>query len=387
MIQRILSISLIQSLDSVPATCILGPRQVGKTTLALETGKNRAALYLDLESETDRAKLAEAEYYLDQHRDELVILDEVHRAPGLFPTLRGLIDHARRRGSANGRYLLLGSASPELLRQSGETLAGRIRYLELAPFSVLEPVSISTDIHWLRGGFPDSLLAADETLSLRWRQDFIRTYLERDFSQFAPRIAAENLRRFWTMLAHRQGAPLNTAELARNIGIDTATVTRYLGFLVDLFLLRRLQPWHANVGKRLVKAPKIYVRDSGILHALLNLPNLDALLVHPVLGASWEGFVIENLLSHLPAEATPYFYRSSGGAEIDLVIDFPDTELWAVEIKRSFRPRIDRGFHEACSDLAPRKKFVVYPGLERYPLGADIEAISLRELTEVLRKR
>ncbi len=374
-----------QALGEVPAVCLLGPRQSGKTTLALAIGEQKGALYLDLESETDRARLADPERYLGAYLDRLVILDEVQRTPGLFPILRGLIDKARRGGRKHGSYLLLGSASPELLRQSGESLAGRIRYMELAPFTLPDTGEASQDVLWLRGGFPESLLADDAGRSLRWRQDFIRTYLERDIPQLGGRIAAETLRRFWTMLAHRQGGMLNTAELARSLGVDVKTVTRYLDLLVDLFLLRRLQPWHANVGKRLVKSPKVYVRDSGILHALLSIDSTDALLSHPVIGASWEGFAVEQLLVNVPSASTGYFYRSSGGAEIDLLLVLPDGEKWAIEMKRSRKPHVDRGFHEACLDTSPSRKFLVYPGEHRFPLPGDIEAIPLHALVNDLR--
>jgi len=384
MINRALSTQLSDALAHSPAVVLLGPRQVGKTTLALKLGQHYNALYLDLESDQDRAKLAQPELYLTDHQDRLVILDEVHRAPGLFPVLRGLIDRGRRAGRRSGQYLLLGSASLDLLKQSGETLAGRITYLELAPFNVLEIREMSADELWVRGGFPDSLLASDVSRSLRWRQDFIRTYLERDIPQFGPRIAAETLRRFWTMLAHHQGGLLNTALFARNLGVDVKTVSGYLDLLVDLLLVRRLLPWHANLGKRLVKSPKVYVRDSGIVHALLNIMDKETLLGHPVVGQSWECFVIENLLVCAANKAQGYFYRSSGGAEIDLLLLWPDGGLWAIEIKRSLSPKLERGFHAACADLAPVRKFVVYPGVERYRMASDIEVISLGELATEL---
>lgn len=384
MIPRLLLENLRQALDEAPAVCLLGPRQAGKTTLALQVAEMQKALYLDLESERDRSRLAEPELYLDQHLDKLVILDEVHRVPNLFPLLRGLIDRARRTGRGNGRYLLLGSAALGLLRQSGESLAGRVRFLELTPLSIAEPTGKDIESLWVRGGFPESLLAASDEQSMRWRQDFIRTYLERDIPQFGPRIAAEILRRFWTMLAHRQGASLNVAELARNIGVDAKTAARYLDLLVDLLLARRLTPWHANVGKRLAKAPRLYLRDSGLLHGLLGIADREALLSHPVVGASWEGFVIENLLACAPDGTAAYYYRTSGGAEIDLLLVFPDGERWAVEVKRSAAPRPERGFHSACLDLDPARRFVVYPGHERYAIAADVEAISLPDLAHDL---
>jgi predicted AAA+ superfamily ATPase len=380
MITRRLYSKLSEAIAYSPAVALLGPRQVGKTTLALEIGKTFNAIYLDLESEQDLAKLSQPELYLADHQDRLVIIDEVHRLPGLFPVLRGLIDHGRRSGLRSGRYLLLGSASVDLLKQSGETLAGRIAFLELAPFTVLETRDLPIDNLWVAGGFPESLLAPDSGQSLRWRQDFIRTYLERDIPQFGPRISAETLRRFWVMLAHNQGGLLNVAQFARNLGTDVKTVSSYLDLLVDLMLVRRLPPWYANIGKRLVKSPKVYVRDSGLVHALLAIQNKEALLSHPVIGESWECFVIENLIAAGMGQVEGFFYRTGGGAEIDLLLVWPDGRLWAVEIKRSLKPKLERGFYAACTDLNPVKKFVVYPGVERYRIAADIEAISLAEL-------
>jgi predicted AAA+ superfamily ATPase len=373
-------------LDEAPAVVLLGPRQVGKTTLALALAAHRNAQYLDLQSDQDRAKLAEPELYLTDHLQQLVILDEIHRAPGLFPVLRGLIDKARRTGSREGLYLLLGSASLELLRQSGETLAGRVSYLELNPFDILEVGTTAADRErlWVRGGFPESFLAANEARSVRWRQDFIRSYLERDIPQFGPRIAAEQLRRFWTMLAHNQSGMLNVAQLARNLGVDGKTAGGYIDLLADLLLVRRLPAWHANVGKRLVKSPKVYVRDSGLVHTLLGIADKETLLAHPVLGASWEGFVVEQLLSVAPEGVQGYFYRTSGGAEIDLVLHFPDNRIWAIEIKRSLSPGAPKGFHSACADLTPERRFLVYPGAEAYPLGHDIQAIPLPALARLL---
>lgn len=386
MIRRSLTSGLVDAIAHSPAVTLLGPRQVGKTTLALEVAKGGNALYLDLESERDRAKLAQPELYLADHQDKLVILDEVHRAPGLFPVLRGLIDRGRRAGRRSGQYLLLGSASFDLLKQSGETLAGRIAYLELTPFHVLESRQQPADDLWVRGGFPESLLAPDAARSLRWRQDFIRTYLERDIPQFGPRIAAETLRRFWVMLGHHQGGLLNTAQFARNLGVDAKTAGSYLDLLVELLLVRRLPPWHANLGKRLVKSPKVYVRDSGLVHALLNIVDKETLLAHPVVGQSWECYVIENLLACAPDRVQAYFYRASGGAEIDLLLAWPEGRLWAIEIKRSLSPKVERGFHAACGDVNPERKFVVYPGAERYRLAPDIEAISLAELAQALNR-
>ncbi|TKT82450.1 ATP-binding protein [Aquamicrobium sp. LC103] len=379
MIERRKAAELAKLLDQSPAVALLGPRQVGKTTLAHEIGEQRPSLYLDLESDADRAKISEPELYLADHEDKLVILDEVQRLPNLFQNLRGLIDRGRRKGLRAGRFLLLGSASIELLKQSGETLAGRIAYTELGPIDALEVPPVDLDRLWVRGGFPDSFLASSDRASLRWRQDFIRTYLERDIPMLGPRIAAETLRRFWTMLAHRQSALLNAAELARALGIDGKTVASYLDLLVDLLLVRRLEPWHSNAGKRLVKSPRVYVRDSGIVHSLLGLATLDDLLAHPVAGASWEGMVIETAHAAMPDGSQANFFRSGGGAEVDLVLTLPGGERWAVEVKRSLSPKVERGFHHACEDLQPQRRIVVYPGTERFPLADGIEVLPLQD--------
>jgi predicted AAA+ superfamily ATPase len=380
MILRRIAPRLVEALDNSPAVALLGPRQVGKTTLALAIGQTRPSIYLDLESSSDRAKLADAEAYLAGHEDELVILDEVHRTPELFRSLRGLIDRGRRSGKATGRFLLLGSASIDLLQQSGESLAGRISYLELGPLDALETPAIALEKLWLRGGFPPSLLARSDAASFRWRQDFIRTYLERDIPQFGPRLPAETLRRLWTMLAHNQSELLNAANLARALGTDGKAIARYLDLLVDLLLVRRLSPWHRNAGKRLVKSPKLYVRDSGLVHALLRLPMLDDVLGHPVAGGSWEGFVVESLLAAAPDGTKASFYRTAAGAEIDLVLSLPGDVLWVIEIKRGSAPKLGRGFHQACTDLNPARRFVVYGGAERFPLDAETDAISLPDL-------
>lgn len=380
MYQRLLIADLDAALDEAPAVVLLGPRQVGKTTLAQSVAERRPAIYLDLESRADLAKLAEPELYLRQFADQLVILDEVQRVPELFQSLRGLIDAGRRSNKRNGRFLMLGSASMELLRQSGESLAGRIRYLELTPLRAEEIEPDRLDALWLRGGFPESYLARGNPASLRWRQDFIRTYLERDIPQLGPRIAAETLRRFWTMLAHQQGGLLNAAALARGLGVDGKTVASYLDLMVDLLVVRRLPPWHRNIGKRLVKSPKVYVRDSGLAHALLGIGDGNALLGHPVAGGSWEGFVIENLIAATPAGTEASFYRTAAGAEIDLLLTLPGRKPWAIEIKRSLAPKLERGFHQACEDVQPEARFVVYPGTETFPIASGVDALSLTQM-------
>ena len=378
MIPRRLATALRSALDEAPAVALLGPRQAGKTTLALALAAERPAVYLDLEAEPDRAKLAEPQLYLAQHADKLVILDEVQRAPQLFLSLRGLIDAGRRRGQGKGRFLVLGSASIDLLRQSSESLAGRIRLLELAPLDAGEVGAERVDALWLRGGFPESLLAATDAASLRWRTDFIRTYLERDIPQLGPRIPAETLRRLWTMLAHSQGGLLNAAALARALAIDGKTVASYLDLLVDLLLVRRLAPWHGNVGKRLVKSPKVYVRDSGLVHALLGLGDREALLAHPVAGASWEALAIESLIAAAPAGTHAHFFRTAAGAEIDLLLQRPgERQPWAIEIKRGLAPKLERGFHLGCDVVRPARRRVVYGGTERFPIADGIDAVSL----------
>ena len=384
MIERRLTATLTGLIDEFPAVALIGPRQVGKTTLAHEIATSRPSVYLDLESEADLARLAEPELYLADHAGELVIIDEVHRAPGLFQTLRGQIDRGRREGRRTGRFLLLGSAAIDLLKQSAESLAGRIAYLEMQPFDALEAGADNLDRLWLRGGFPDSFLAVSDAASLRWRRNFIRTYLERDIPQFGPRIAAEALRRLWTMLAHRQGALLNAAELARALGVDNKTVATYLDLLVDLLLVRRLEPWHANAGKRLVKSPKLFVRDSGLAHALLGLATREDLLGHPVAGASWEGLAVETLAGVAPEGTVANFYRTSAGAEIDLVLTLPGGRLWAIEVKRSLSPKVERGFHVACEDLQPERRFLVYPGMQAFALPNGVEAIPLARLADIL---
>lgn len=364
----------------MPAVALVGPRQAGKTTLAVEIAEGRPAVYLDLEAADDVARLDNPRLYLADHADELVVLDEIHRLPGLFGELRGVIDAGRREGKGVGRFLLLGSAGIDLLAQSGETLAGRISFVELTPFDLTEVSPKQLDQLWVRGGFPNSFLADDGERSLSWRLDFIRTYLERDIPQFGQRIPAETLRRLWTMLAHNQGGLLNVSQLARNLEISSPTVSHYIDLLVDLLLVRRLSPRLVNVGKRLVRSPKVYVRDSGLVHALIGLADKEALLGHPVVGASWEGMAIENLLSALGDRALPSFYRTGGGAEVDLVLDWPDGRVWAIEVKRSSAPKLERGMRSALDDLKPERSFVVYAGEERFRLAKGIEAIGLAEL-------
>jgi len=385
MYPRLLQAGLADLLTRHPVVGLLGPRQVGKTTLALAVGENRPSIYLDLESPSDLAKLAEPELFLRLHEDKLVILDEIQRVPGLFQVLRGLVDQGRRSKRGNGRFLVLGSAGIDLLQQSSESLAGRIAYTELPPLLFEETGDTTADTLWLRGGFPSSFTAFDDAASLEWRRNFIRTYLERDIPQLGPRIPAETLRRLWTMLAHEQGSMLNAARLAAALGLSGQTAGRYIDLLCDLLLVRRLTPWVSNAGKRMAKSPKVYVRDCGLAHALLGISTLDELLGHPVAGMSWEGWVIENLIAASPSGTEAYFYRTSAGAEIDLVLELRPGKRWAVECKRSLTPTPARGFHEGCKDLAPERKLVIYPGTDSYPLSHDVECVPMMEAVGALR--
>jgi len=384
MIDRAVVPAVRAALQRQAAVALLGPRQVGKTTLALEIARQSGAVYLDLQKASDRSKLSDPPAFLSLHEERLVILDEVHRTPDLFPVLRGVIDEGRRRGHRTGRFLILGSASTDLLRQSGESLAGRISYLDLGPIHPGEVDPGKDETLWVRGGFPDSFLSRSDEDSLAWRDDLIRTYLERDIPQFGPRIPAETLRRFWTMLAHAQGGLHNAARLAAGLEVSGQTVSRYTDLLVDLLMVRRLEPYLVNVGKRLVKSPKVYIRDSGLVHALLGIRDRDSLLGHPVVGGSWEGFVIESLLAVAPARTVPGFYRTSAGAEVDLVLELPGGTRWAVEIKRSPDAAPSRGFHQGCGDLDAKQCWIVHSGEGRHPLGDRLQSIGLRDLMKDL---
>ena len=384
MIARRAYSKLNELLERFPAVVLLGPRQVGKTTLAKQCAVEREGIYLDLESQRDLNKLSDPEDYLSQREQNLVILDEIQRVPELFPTLRGLIDNGRSRGIREGRFLLLGSASLELIQQSSETLAGRIAYLEMQPLDALEVGREALQKLWLRGGFPDSFLATNDEVSSEYRDFLIRSYLEREMPLHGVRLAAGKLRNLWTMLAHSQGGLTNAAVLARNLEVDVRTVQAQLELLENLFFLRRLRPWHRNTGKRMVKSPRLYIRDSGLVHELLGISSADALAGHPVVGASWEGFVIENLLGCAPPRTEASFYRSASGAEVDLVLTFRNGKNWAIEIKRGLSPVLSAGFYSALEDIKPDKSLVVYGGDERYQLKPDVEAIPLMELQREL---
>ena len=382
MLNRLLIDKLTAGLDEMPSVALLGARQIGKTTLAKQLAGQTDSIYLDLQSPEDLVKLTDPANFLATHKDKLIILDEIQCQPDLFMTLRGLIDKNRAEGRKVNQFLLLGSASMDLLRQSSESLAGRIRHIDMGGINVLEIGANSKDIQnlWLRGGFPESTLNKTDARAMQWLEDFIRTYLERDIAQMGFNVSAVTMRNLWTMCAHVQGEPANHAKLADNLGVDGKTITRYIGILVDLLLVRKLQPLHTNVKKRLVKAPRYYIRDSGIVHRLLGINSFDALLGHPVLGKSWEGFVIENIHAVLPNLAQSYFYRTADGAEVDLVIKMPTSGIWAIEIKFGSAPKLSKHFDAICNDIGADKKYVVYGGDDEFPIGDGVSMISLHRL-------
>lgn len=393
MIPRLLQSRLIQALDSAPVVALLGPRQVGKTTLALEVAKfkdEKKPLYLDLELGSDLAKLDDAEAYLRRYAGRLLIIDEVQRKPDLFRTLRGLVDIRRRQGERSGQFLLLGSASRDLLQQSSESLAGRIAYLELTPLSVLELAAVDKsrfdlEKHWFRGGFPDSYLADDEDVSWRWRNEFIASYVERDIPQMAFQIPASRMRRFWTMLAHFHGQQVNVSSIGKSLEVSHTTARHYLDVLTDLYMVRQIQPWAGNTRKRIVKSPKVFLRDSGLLHNLLNISSYEDLQGHPVLGHSWEGYVIENIICQLSDKWRYSYYRTTTQAEIDLILEGPGKQVWAIEIKRSSAPELTSGFYQACEDIRATRKFVVYAGKDSFPMEDAVEAMGIVSFLRLLR--
>jgi predicted AAA+ superfamily ATPase len=382
--RRILPV-LQQRLCEFPVVALLGPRQAGKTTLAKTCAAAAATEteYLDLERPSDSRKLADAERFLGRRSRKLVVLDEVQRQPDLFRVLRGLVDERIAAGERAGHFLVLGSASKDLLRQSSESLAGRICYLELTPFlydEVAPGGGEALDRLWLRGGFPPSYLAASDAASLEWRTAFVSTYLERDLPQLGLRIPAEQVRRFWSMLALGQGGQLNAARLAGGLGVSGNTVRHWLDLLTDLFVVRQLPAWTGRSVKRLVKSPKVYVRDCGIAHMLATIEDLDDLLGHPLCGPSWEGFVIENVLSLLPATWRASYYRTSSDAEIDLVLEGSHRRVIAVEIKRSLAPVLSKGFRLGFTEVRAKHGFIVMPHGDPYPLAPEIEATGASEL-------
>ena len=381
MIDRLITTKVRKSLKKYPVTGILGSRQVGKTTLAkIIASENRNSLYLDLELPSDMNKLDDPELFLSVNADRLVIIDEIQRMPHLFPIMRALIDKKR----TAGRFLILGSSSPAFIKHSSESLAGRIIYHELSPFLISET---GTDIEsikhlWIRGGYPGSFLSDDDFESTEWRTAFIKTYLERDIPQHGLHMPANTLRRFWTMLAHLSGQLFNASAIARSLGVSAPTASRYLDILIDTFIVRRLEPFFPNVKKRLTKSPKIYIRDSGLLHSLLMIPGMDSLSGNPIIGNSWEGFIIEQIIGTLPDSCKFYFYRTDAGAEIDLVVVSGKGEITGVEIKYSLSPKPTKGFWSAIKDINCKKAFVVYPGEETYPIAGNVHVIPAADISQ-----
>lgn len=388
MILRSIEPRLLEALENMPTVALLGPRQVGKSTLAhriADVYTPKPKLLLDLESEFDRTKLSNPEAYLSQFGNHLIIIDEVQRQPELFSTLRVLIDQRKRAGERVGQFLLLGSASRDLLQQSSESLAGRIRYMELSPFQIDELPEEPLEKRWLRGGYPDSFLAANDRESWNWRGDFIETYVERDIPQVGFRVSSSRMRTFWGMLAQLQGQQINLSMLGKALEVSHTTVRSYLDILGELFMVRELMPWSGNTRKRLLKSPKVYIRDSGLLHRLAMITNLDTLLGHPLVGFSWEGFVIESILSNLGNQWQVSYYRTAEQTEIDLILENA-TERWAIEIKRNLNPKVPAGFVRAAEDIEATHRWIVYGGFERFPMSHHITAIGLRAFLALLKQ-
>ncbi len=378
MISRALLAGLKKSLEQFPVCAIIGSRQVGKTTLAKTLAKDvfpENHVHLDLENPQDLGRLSEPQLYLEKQRGKLVIIDEIQRRPELFPLLRFLVDQS------GFHFLILGSSSPELMKQSSESLAGRIEYLELPPLTLQEVGADrdGMDSLWLRGGYPRSYLAAGDEESFRWRSAFVRTFLERDLPQLGIRVPAPALRRFWQMTAHFHGQIWNAQKVAQSMDITSPTAKHYLDILENTFILRVLQPYAPNVKKRLVKSPKIYFRDTGLLHNSLDILSSDALMGHITLGASWEGFAAEQIIRRASPFSKFYFYRTAGGAEVDLVEIRPDHRPILYEMKHSLAPKPSKGLHSAIADLNPESVHLVYPGSENYPIDSKVHVLSLLE--------
>ena len=369
-----------KDLKNYPVVAILGARQVGKTTLAKEIKKKKAnSIYLDMEDVSDYTKLNEAGLYFRNNAKKLIIIDEIQLRPELFSILRSVIDEDRR----NGRFIILGSASPELVNKSSQSLAGRISYHELMPFSLFEVGEKFTDKLWLRGGFPDAFLARNNDVAFGWHTTFIKTFLERDLNMLGFRMSPHKMRQVWTMIAHCHSSTVNYSTLANSLDVTDKTVKAWVNALCDTYMVRTLEPYLANVGKRLVKSPKVYLTDSGILHSLLGIENKDALLSNPILGASWEGFVINQIINVAPARSKFFFYRTSTGDEIDLIVSAPNNKTYAFEVKHSLNPSVKKGFYNALETLSLTKAYVVYSGNESFQMNTDTTAIALSDLKSV----
>jgi len=382
LIKRNIVNTVLQRLETNPIVALLGARQVGKSTIAeMVLADFPRAIYLDLERPADLNKLTDPEAFFAQFKNRLICLDEIQRTPDIFPILRGIVD----RNQKNAQFLILGSASRDLIKQSSESLAGRISYMEITPFTRLEVPAIDTPTHWLRGGYPRSLLAADNESSIQWREDYIRTFLERDIPQLGFSIPAGSLGRFWRMLAHSHGQVLNSSKLAGSMGVSSHTIRKYIDLLEQTFIVRILPPYSLNLKKRLIKSPKVYIRDTGLLHALLGIETMEELFSHPIYGSSYEGFVIENLLTHLPRRQSSH-YRTSNGAEIDLVLTRGNKTI-AIEIKASTAPKVTKSFWNSVDTINPDQAFIIAPVEDAYPLTGKVMVTPLHHfLTDILLK-
>ena len=371
-IEREITDTVKTRLKNYPAVALLGARQVGKSTIAgMVIEKIPKAVHLDLERPADLNKLTDPEAFFSQFSDQMICLDEIQRTPDIFPILRGVIDRNRR----NGQFLILGSASRDLIRQSSESLAGRLSYIEITPFSQREASFTDQATHWLQGGYPTSLLTDNNEISVQWREDYIRTFLERDIPQLGFRIPANTLGRFWRMLAHSHGQVLNASKLAGSMGVSSHTIRKYIDLLEQTFVVRALPPHTENIKKRLVKSPKVYIRDTGILHTLLNIENMEDLFAHPVYGASYEGYVIENIVTQFPRWQTSY-YRTSNGAEIDLILTKGMRKI-AIEIKSSTSPQVSKSFWNSIETIEPDQTVVIAPVEGEYPIADHVMVMPL----------
>lgn len=381
MIQRLITQKVLRDLTWSPIVGLIGPRQAGKTTLAryLQTQILKPSIYLDLELRTDWFKLDDAQSYLIAHEDVCVVIDEIQIRPELFALLRALTDQKRE----PARFILLGSASPHIVKLNTETLAGRIAYHELAPFSFSEIKSFYTlEEHWIKGGFPGALLTTEDFISRKWLDDFVETFIHRDLARLGFAVSANVVRNLLSMLAHLHGGQLNSSTLANSLGLTHPTINKYLELLEGSFLIRRLPPYFKNIGKRLIKSPKLYIRDSGLLHYLLRVFNIEQLRGNLAVGASWEGYVIEQIIREALEFSDFYYYRTQNGAEIDLLMITPNGKLVAIEIKFSSAPNISKGFYQSVEDLQPDFKYIITPTGERFdradglricPLGIFLE--------------
>ena len=377
LIHRDITDSVKTRLNNYPAVALLGARQVGKSTIAgMLIEKIPKAIHLDLERPADLNKLTDPEAFFSQFSDHMICLDEIQRTPDIFPVLRGVIDRNRR----NGQFLILGSASRDLIKQSSESLAGRLSYIEITPFTRGEASFTDQATHWLQGGYPRSLLAKENATSFQWREDYIRTFLERDIPQLGFRIPANTLGRFWRMLAHSHGQVLNASKLAASMGVSSHTIRKYIDLLEQTFIVRALPPYTENIKKRLIKSPKVYIRDTGILHALLNIETMEELFAHPVYGTSYEGYVIENIVTQLPRWQS-YFYRTANGAEIDLILTKGIKKI-AVEIKSSTSPKVSKRCWNSIETIAPDRTVVIAPVEAPYPIANDVMVMPLHAFVD-----